>query len=251
MINRQIPTIFDNIPTDKILKASYQRAISKSKINKIVKNYNPELMTPIRLSLRDNKYYVFDGQHRLEACILLGHLTVLCEIHIGLTYQEEAWLFEHQDDNVTKVSKGYKFNASIQAGDVKSIRIVELLKNHGFEIQIHGGQSKNKISAVKTLEDIYNYGEDVFNKTFEVLRGSWDGDVLSLLSNSMKGLALFIKNTPNVDLKWLVKNLSKIKTNRFYAESTSSKSIFGDYEKSYENQYKIAYEFRRRKQNIS
>lgn len=44
----------------------YQRPVNNRVVNTIVIEYDPRKLDPIKLSYREDKYYVFDGQHRVR-----------------------------------------------------------------------------------------------------------------------------------------------------------------------------------------
>ena len=45
----------------------YQRNLDEKRVAKMVKQYNPNLVNPPKVSFRDGKYWVFDGQHTIDA----------------------------------------------------------------------------------------------------------------------------------------------------------------------------------------
>ena len=45
----------------------YQRELNRPRVNRIVKNWNPYLVNACKVSFRDGKYWVFDGQHTIAA----------------------------------------------------------------------------------------------------------------------------------------------------------------------------------------
>ena len=46
---------------------TYMQGISKKHVKRIVENWDDRLMNTPRVSKRNDKYYVFDGQHTIEA----------------------------------------------------------------------------------------------------------------------------------------------------------------------------------------
>jgi hypothetical protein len=213
-----------------------------------VKEFNAHLLKPIRVSVRDGKFYVFDGQHRVNAMKILKETHIMCELHHGLTFEDEAWLFAHQNDNEVDVSPIWKFNALVKSGDADAVLMESILSNNKFHVAPGGGN--NKIQSVNGLYEVYNlYGAEIFNDVFYILRNSWDGDKASLLKGFICGLALFIKNNPNVDKMWLIKNLSKTSPITLKANAELLKNSFKDISKCYENQFSKIYDYRKRKSN--
>lgn len=97
--------------------ADYQREIDRSKVKRICAEFMPDRMRPIELSLRDGKYWCYDGQNRLEVCKLLNMKKIKANVHYGLTYEDEAFLFAVQHINERYISKREQWDALIKAGD--------------------------------------------------------------------------------------------------------------------------------------
>lgn len=242
---------FENMPVSKlIIEKYYQRKLSVGRVKKIVREFNPHLLKPIRVSVRDGKYYVFDGQHRVSALKILKKTHIMCEVHHGLTFEHEAWLFAHQNDNEIDVSPVWKFHALVQSGDTEATMIQGILNKHGLKVASGGG--KNEIRAVKGLFEVYSeYGAETLEKVFHILKKSWGGNNVSIQKGFINGLALFLKNNPDIDIEWLIKNLNKKTAESFKANAEMHKATFKDVVKSYEHEFKSNYEFRRRKDNLS
>ena len=56
---------------DLISSQAYQRNIDQKRISYIVSNFDPHKIGVIKVSFRDGKYYVYDGQHRIAALKVL------------------------------------------------------------------------------------------------------------------------------------------------------------------------------------
>ena len=85
---------------------NYQRTVDEKAVRKLAENWNPRYLDPVTVSYRDGKYNVIDGQHRIAAMRRMkesgklkfdADVKVLCIVHTGLTYQEEAELFYRLD----------------------------------------------------------------------------------------------------------------------------------------------------------
>ena len=62
------------IHSSKIIvpRGTYQRSLSASRVKKIADSFDERIANPPKISKRDNKYYVFDGQHTIAARKLLN-----------------------------------------------------------------------------------------------------------------------------------------------------------------------------------
>lgn len=65
------------IPLDNIKFAEYQREVKPSKVNKIVKNFVPDIMGVGLVSFRSGEFWGIDAQHRIEALKKLGYTEIL------------------------------------------------------------------------------------------------------------------------------------------------------------------------------
>lgn len=79
-----------------VIDEDYQRELDQNRVKRIVAKFNPDLVNPIKVSYRNGKYYVFDGQHTLAALKMrnggssdsmrteiLGGLALFCETYMG------------------------------------------------------------------------------------------------------------------------------------------------------------------------
>ena len=78
----------------------YQRGIQRKRVELIAKDFNEYTANEPKVSFRNGRYYVTDGQHTIEARILRNggkDLPILCKIYTGLTMQQEALFFAEQN----------------------------------------------------------------------------------------------------------------------------------------------------------
>ena len=79
-----------------IPRETYQRELNPERVRKIVKEFDERVANEPKVSCRNGKYYVFDGQHTIAARKILnrGHdLPITCKVYYGMTESEEATLF--------------------------------------------------------------------------------------------------------------------------------------------------------------
>ncbi len=63
----EIVRIMDLNTKDLVSNQPYQRDINQKEVAYIVSNFDPHQIGVIKVSYRDGKYYVYDGQHRITA----------------------------------------------------------------------------------------------------------------------------------------------------------------------------------------
>lgn len=152
------------VPLKSISFADYQRKPNADRIAKIVNEYNPDRDRPIELSYRSGKYWCFDGQHRVRAHQLMHDKDILAQVHYGLCYQDEAFLFQQQDVNVKKVSASEKWLAGVEAGNksASTTDITKVCKEYGYLIDTSTSNLRGRtFGCVAELNDLYkNHGKN-------------------------------------------------------------------------------------------
>lgn len=209
MKNNDVKITYEFLRVDSINIPDYQRGIIPTKIKTIINNFDDKKLGVLKISLRDGIYYIIDGQHRLIACKTLDHTYVMCEVHRGLTYEQEAIMFLEQHNNQTRVSTIDKFNAKVEAKKTQSMNIKAVVEKNGFTLT--KGTTRYGIASVSKLEIIENdMGLDILDKTLDTIYKTWYGAASSTDSKILMAVALFIKNTKGFDSKAFIKKLSKI-----------------------------------------
>lgn len=68
----------------------YQRGVQRKRVELIAADFNEYVANEPKISFRNGKYYVVDGQHTIEARILRNGgraLPILCKVYTGMTMQ--------------------------------------------------------------------------------------------------------------------------------------------------------------------
>lgn len=150
--------IMDLNTKDLISNQPYQRDVDQKRVSYIVTNYNPHKFGIIKVSFRDGKYYVYDGQHRIAAFKVLNDDhdgIVKCEVHYGLTYEDEAKYFAEQYLGSKNVSIIYRWRALYEAKEEPVYSIVNSVRAIGIEVKFTKAKEQNRIIAFKQLNDMW------------------------------------------------------------------------------------------------
>lgn len=114
-------TEYKRISTKQIyIDPLYQRDLDNAKVQRIVKNFDPLKLNPLKVSFRDGRYYVFDGQHTRAALIRMNNgrdCLVPCRVYYGLTRVDEMNLFLAQTGESSPVAIAQKYRALFNFGD--------------------------------------------------------------------------------------------------------------------------------------
>jgi hypothetical protein len=204
-----------SLPVDVLLiDPVYQRKLSHTQVNDIVRDFNPRRFGVLKVSFRDGKYYVIDGQHRLAAARLLDYKRVPCIIEAGMTQQSEAEDFSNQQDNMRRVSTLARFMSSLAAGNPYSIEIYKSVTTFDYTIQGFGIDctSADCISSVATLQAIAHLPEGLtlLDWTLYLIRTTWNGQSKATLGFVISGTAAFLRRfgCDNINCENFSKQLS-------------------------------------------
>ena len=94
----------------------YQRKKHMDKVSRIVSVWDERIANEPKVSYRNGKFYVFDGQHTILAREALNNdkpVDILCKVYTGLTVHDEALLFALQMGISSKPSSGERLRANI------------------------------------------------------------------------------------------------------------------------------------------
>ena len=197
----------------KIKSADYQRVPTAAEMEKFTP-WNELKCDPLKISFRDGRYWVFDGQHRLTALKNLNggkDLMVKCLVYYGLTHDDEAWLFAHQDEGKSKVYTNQKLRSSFLGHEEKVVQFKKLIEKVGFNIDFTSSPAPNKISACAKAYGIFEKTTCAeFSLILRVIRNAWDGQPKSLKPEILGGMyELFKAHAGEININTLTERLSQ------------------------------------------
>lgn len=163
-----------------------QRSITKSSVNKKVKEFDSNALGILIVSKRANGlYHILDGQHRFLAAVECGIEELECEVHVNLTEKEEAELFLKYNQERVSTKPIDHFNIEVKAGKTDSVIINSILNEFNLNV------SRRSVQAPKALKQVYNnYGEDNFRKTLRLINEVWG--VEAMKAPVIGGISTFI-----------------------------------------------------------
>jgi len=198
--------------SDLLIDYTYQRSPIKAKVNKIAKNFDPDLLGVIICSMRENGIIaVIDGSHRVHALLQKGltDSVVNALVYFDLTIKEEAKIFALMNQEHTKPNPGEIFKAGIIAGDEETIAINKIIEKLGLKIGV--GPGDNKLRAISTVKRIYrNAGGRVLFKTLSSIKQAY-GDSSAVMRDVLISAVAIVFNRygDQVDVDRMVKALRK------------------------------------------
>ena len=220
--NPYIPDVsFELIPINELVtELNYQRNLSKKHIKEMIASFDIHQVNVVKVSRRDNKNYVFNGQHTIEAIATLSgsrETPVWCMVYDDLIYQSEADIVAKQGENIKPLSPYETFIANIEADSDKHILIKDLVES--YQLEIVSCKKLNGICAISTLEKIFDEsGYQILDQTLHLIIRTWEGEQGSFNSNMLKAVAklittygdtlrenIFIEKLGNVSIKELTR----------------------------------------------
>lgn len=152
--------IFAVVALDELhIDESYQRAL-QNHVKIIARDWNSTKCDPLKINFReDGLFYVWDGQHRLEAARLRGIKYLLCDITVGLTQEQEAELFGCQGVGIKKPDPYDIFKANVCAGEEIDTAIKNMCDDYDLLVNRNNKKAGN-LSCLTLVRDIFKHGEE-------------------------------------------------------------------------------------------
>ena len=176
----------------------YQRGVQRKRVELIAADFNEYVANEPKISFRNGKYYVVDGQHTIEARILRNGgraLPILCKVYTGMTMQQEALLFAEQNGHSAPLSAGIKLRAKVAGDDAPSKEFLAATNRVGLAFNYDSLQlSDYRISCVGTALKLYNeMGEKIYCESLRLIVVAWDGKPDSFRASVLRGMMHFVE----------------------------------------------------------
>lgn len=173
----------------------YQRMLRMEKVSQIAENFSEYIANEPKVSYRDGRFYVFDGQNTVEArrtCNGGKDVTIRCKVFYGLTKEDEATLFAIQTGNATCLTAGERLRANLVAENPDALYFVGITSNAGMEFAYDGIRAPWKIYCIETAYELYKqYGCERYVEMLRIINEAWKGNVDSYLAGVIRGVARF------------------------------------------------------------
>ena len=176
----------------------YQRGVERKRVELIARDFNEYIVNEPKVSFRNGRYYVMDGQHTIEGCILLNggeDRPILCKVYTGLTMEQEALLFAEQNGHAAPLSAGIKLRAKVVGGDAPSKAFVAATNRAGLSLNYDSMQlSDYRIGCVGTALKLYDQlGEEIYCEALRHIVEAWEGKPDSFRAAVLRGVMYFVQ----------------------------------------------------------
>lgn len=198
--------------SELLIDYTYQRSPIKAKVNKIAKNFDPDLLGVIICSMRESGVVaVIDGSHRVHALLQKGLKDSVMNalVYFDLTIEEEAKIFALMNQEHTKPNPAEIFKAGVVAGDQETIEINNIINKLGLKIGV--GPGDNKLRAISTVKRVYrNAGGNVLFSTLSSIKQAY-GDSSAVMRDVLISAVAIVFNRygDQVDIDRMVNTLRK------------------------------------------
>ena len=231
-------------PSSILVDPLYQRLLYQKKVEKIVKEWNYDLVNEPKLSMRkDGSLYVFNGQHTVAAHkIHEGEATpILCKVYRGLTWEDEKDLFIQQNGITSDPTTFEKLRAEFNAGNEEIRDMVEAAAEAGVQVTFKTkGDAFSRCNAHSALLSMYKTlpRADYVN-ALQLIMAAWKGQPESYYAGFIKGMTnIFKKYKGKFRYTDMVKALEKNTPSYYIREAKDLNGQLGNrFEKLFIREY--------------
>jgi hypothetical protein len=189
--------------SDLHIDSDYQRPLSMTRVGRICANFNEHLVNLIKVSHRDGKYYVFDGQHTRAALEKMNNdkpvmVDVMIYEFVGLSSKEqkeiEAELFSLQTGDYSSISCALRFRALLESKNPSVMRFHSITNSTGVLMDFTGGNHDHKLTCIKEAwNSWHSLGNSLYVDMLTLILQIWGGDRVSLRSPIVGAMSRFVK----------------------------------------------------------
>lgn len=193
------------VPIDALnVDPTYQRPISSKHVHKIFREFDGDLLGVILVSERPSgERYILDGQHRVEAIRMLGHIDAVLPamVYSHLDQETEAKIFADANKKRLALHPFYTFRARLVAGDASAIALKEIAERYGFHLdygkKLPGESStsreEGRIQALGAVEKLQShYEKPLLAPVLELIANVWGSETIGISAQLLFGLATFL-----------------------------------------------------------
>ena len=217
-------------------REAYQRELNLARVRKIAAEFDEHIANEPKVSCRNGRYYVFDGQHTIEARKQRNHgqdLPILCKVYYGLTESDEAMLFAQQTGFSYILTAGARIRALIYAGDPKAISFQKITESVGFQLDYTQSRAQKRLACIGTAFDEFEkIGSEKYKEALTILMEAWGGDPDSLRAEAVQGMTRFIDcYYGEYDRKRMIRRLRQYPAIKIYRDGSALTANFPGYKK--------------------
>lgn len=228
----------------EVPRNTYQRRQKPDQITKISCDFDERVANEPKVSYRDGRYFVFDGQHTIAARVHRNGgnpLPILCKVYFGMTEKEEALLFAKQTGYSRALGAGPELRARAFGDDEVVQKFIKATEEAGALLDMSQKRGKNRLACVGTaFNEFSRLGPEKYKEALGILLEAWDGDPDALRAETVTAMCAFVDlYWKEYDRKRLVRRCRKVDPITVYREGRAMGDTLGGYKKYLFQIYKI------------
>ncbi len=215
-----------------VVPKAYQRRLNNDRVARIVADFDERIANEPKVSFRDGKYYVFDGQHTVSARKKMNDgndILIRCKVYRDIPEDEEARLFAAQTGESAPLTPSAKLRANLHGNDADAIAFVEATEKAGLNIGFERADGNGRITCINTaLGEFKRVGAEVYTEALTVMQKAWNGVPESLRADLIRGVVRFVELYRDIyNRNRLIKKLSETNPTALYVGGMADKSFKG------------------------
>ena len=185
----------------------YHRPLNLSWLNRIIENFNPDLMNAPRISFRDNHHYILDGLHTVKAFQAVTRAVFIdnCIKYSKLTQAQEKLMY-------------YTLNSSRKSLSVSDRLLVKPLPRELVEGTQRAGfildplqEAPWCIRAVQKARECFDrLGAKRYEKMLKIIGKTWNGKRWSVYERMLAAMTKLFSISPVIGHDRFVRLLSTV-----------------------------------------
>lgn len=174
---------------DLEIPEAYQRRLNTNRVARIVAGFDERIANEPKVSFRDGRYFVFNGQHTVSARKKMNNntdLPILCKVYYGMTELDEALLFALQTGDSADLTPSAKLRANLYGQDEASTAFYEATEEAGLHIGLERGRGERRIVCINTaFAEFKRVDAELYKEALAILLDAWNGEGASLRAEVM------------------------------------------------------------------
>ena len=222
----------------------YQRDLDAKRVDRIVKEFNGDLVNEPKVSYRDGKYWVFNGQHTIAAWRNFyggEDKAIYCKVYKGMTWLEECDAFVKQNGISKDPTTNEKLRAAYNSKDPAVVDMVNKANLAGYIVDFVKSKTPNRIMATSALYRAYkSIGPDAYLEMLTTIHDAWYGDADATSVQIISGMTTFFKTYGgNFKREELVNSLKRVTPTEIIRRGRSYSSRTNTYTREIVKAYNV------------
>ncbi len=175
----------------------YQRSLNAGRVESIVAHFDERIANEPKVSYRDGRYFVVDGQHTLAARVQMNGgkpILIRCKVYYALSEKQEALMFAEQFGESAALTVGAKFRALLFGEDPEAIAFRNATESTGIKLSFTGTRRNCQLCCLKTAFGCFKrVGSALYTESLRIIVDAWGGRPDSLRAEVIMAVVGFVE----------------------------------------------------------